>query len=355
MMEVAHAEAPSKTMRLLVSATRGSTTLPSEYGRQLQDLGCTLFRYYGGNERRGSVPQSVRRILQRTFTYPIWRQANCDLLDMAENYNPDVVWIFKGSDIYPSTIRKLKQRGNRLISYNADHPFRFFSPGSGNSNVRKSIPEYDLHLTYSRHIAMEMADAYPGVCTGVVPFGHAIDDALYASLSGEHEIVRVCFLGNPDTHRIRNIGVLLSAGINVDVYGHSWDRFRGELAGARIHGAIYGTEMYRTLRRYRVQLNFLRPHNLHSHNMRTFEAPASGAIMLAEDTIEHREFFRPGLEAFYFSSDEELVTQARRLLSLGAEEASEIRRRARLRSVEQPFRYRDRTQLALGLIRQAIA
>jgi spore maturation protein CgeB len=143
--------------------------------------------------------------------------------------------------------------------------------------------------------------------------------------------------------------------IGFDVFGHDWDKVGPELTGALIHQAVYGAEMYRILRRYRVQLNFLRPHNLHSHNMRTFETPASGAIMLAEDTIEHRAFFRPGLEAFYFASDNELVSQAHHLLSLSPEEAGVIRRRARARSVEQPYTYRDRVQLALGLIRQVIA
>ena len=262
---------------------------------------------------------------------------------------PQLVWLFKGVDIFPETVRTLRRRGFHPVVYNADHPFEFSSRGSGNEFIARAVPEYSLFMTFSQHIAGQLAERHPQLATRVIPFGHAVDEATYASITDDsQEIVRACFLGSADAHRAEKIAVLLAAGIEVDIFGHFWDKVGSQIAGARLAGPVYGLEMYRTLRRYRVQLNFLRPHNVNSHNMRSFEAPASGAIMLAEDTVEHREFFRPEMEAFYFANDEELVGQAHRLLALTPDEADAIRARARARCVEEPYSYRHRAAEALA-------
>ena len=43
----------------------------------------------------------------------------------------------------------------------------------------------------------------------------------------------------------------------------------------------------------------MRIHNPDSHNMRSFEVPGVGGIMVAPDTKEHRIFFEVGKEIFY--------------------------------------------------------
>lgn len=333
-------------MRILMTASRSPTYLASEYRPALEAAGDSIIPHFGADERPSKLPPIARRIVRRAYPHALWAPSNRDLLSSARAHKPDLVWLFKGVDVFPETVRTLRREGFHPVCYNADHPFEFFSRGSGNDNVTRSVPEYELFITFSRHIAGELAGRYPDLPTAVIPFGHAVDDATYESIAGTPEIVRVCFLGNPDRHRLQKIAALLDAGIEVDVYGYDWHKAGAKIAKARLLGPKLGLEMYRTLRQYRVQLNFLRPHNVNSHNMRTFEAPASGAIMLAEDTVEHREFFRPGHEAFYFSSDEELIAQARHLLSLSPEDATAIRTSARQRSVEQPFSYHERAALA---------
>ena len=139
-----------------------------------------------------------------------------------------------------------------------------------------------------------------------------VDDALFERIKSETEIDRACFLGNPDRHRRERIVQLVDAGIPIDVFGEDWGAVLKETPLLRLKGLALGEEMYRALRRYRVQLNFFRPHNVGSHNMRSFEVPAAGGIMLAQDSDEHREFFEPGQEAFYFSTPEEMIEWLKR-------------------------------------------
>jgi hypothetical protein len=341
-------------MHLLMSGTHVPTTLAWEYASGFEALGCSVSKHYGSDERSSSPPLIFQRILRRTAPRLYYGPSNRDLLRLADSGRPDAILLFKAPDIFPETIRQLRQSGFHPAVYNADHPFDFYSRGSGNELIAGSVPEYDLYLTYSRHIADQLADRYPTLPTRVIPFGHSVDDATYDGISNQSEIVRVCFLGNADADRADKIATLVKAGLEVDVYGHAWEQFGPIIAGASLCGPANGLDMYRTLRRYRVQLNFLRPHNIHSHNMRSFEAPACGAIMLAEDTVEHREFFKADQEAFYFANDEEMIGQARRLLALSPEEADAIRARARARSVNEPYSYHHRAAQALTHLKELV-
>jgi len=334
-------------MRLVMTASAVRTTLAWEYASGLAALGCSVVPHVGTDEAPSRMPKVVRKAIRRMSPGLLCRRSNNELISICEAEKPDAVFLFKAPDIFPSTIETLRRRGLHPVVYNADHPFEFFSRGSGNALISRAVPEYELYITYSRAIRTQLAERFPDLRTAVLPFGHSVDANTYREISKEYEVNRVCFVGTPDVRRIEQIVVLRRAGLEVDVFGPLWPRVSSELSGARVCKPVHGIEMYRTLRRYRVQLNFLRPHNVNSHNMRSFEAPACGAIMLAEDTVEHREFFRPGVEAFYFSNDEELVEQARTLLALDPEEADEIRRRARARSVDQPYSYHDRAAQAL--------
>jgi hypothetical protein len=304
---------------------------------------------------RGAPVGGTARILRRLRPQLAWKRANERLTETVTRIAPDVVWIFKGMEVYPGTLRRLRAQGLTLVNYNADHPFLFFSRGSGNINVKRAIPEYDLHLTYSRRIARELTERYPSMRIAVVPFGHEVGDEMYARIATEEEIERACFLGNPDEHRAKGVMRLFEAGIPVDVFGFRWDRFLSPSRLLRINGQAVGEDLLRTLRRYRMQLNFFRPHNKDSHNMRTFEVPACGGIMLAEDSVEHRTFFESGREAFFFSSPDEMIGLARHLLVMPRGEADAVRAAARRRSVEGGYSYRHRAEAAFAAIAAAHA
>ena len=336
-------------MRVLMQSEADANTLGPCLQRGISSDLCQLETI----EVEQSASAVWSRVLRRWAPGHAFAKENARLLSRVEATQPDVVWLFKGMEIYPSTLGKLRELGILLVNYNPDHPFRYFSRGSGNNNVLRSIPKYHIHLTYSQAIAREMNNLYPSVDTRIVPFGHDVSETVYARIIAEDEINRVCFLGNPDEHRAREIGALVEAEIPVDVFGHRWDRFLKPAHNLQTHPQIVGEAMYRTLRRYRVQMNFFRPHNVASHNMRSFEVPACGGIMLAEDSIEHREFFESGQEAFYFRTRSEMVENARALLAISKQQANQVRGAARRRSINSGYSYAHRAQAALQIIEEA--
>lgn len=333
-------------MRLMMLIGTEPNSLGSCLARGLNDSNCHLQLLDVPTGR----PTLYERATRRLIPWCGFNDFNKILFAEVAARRPDVLWIFKGMEVYKSTLRALRQQGIILVNYNADHPFNHFSRGSGNANVRGCIPEYDLHLTYSRRIARELIDYDNRLRVAVVPFGHDVSDTLYERISSEDEVLRACFLGNPDSHRASNIKTLLRAGVPVDVYGHCWSQFLNPSPLLRLHNAVLGEDMLRVLRRYRVQLNFFRPHNAESHNMRSFEVPACGGIMLAEDSVEHRAFFESDREAFYFRSPEEMINSARSILAISANEAKVIRFAARRRSVMSDYSYRNRAHVAFSEI-----
>ena len=55
-----------------------------------------------------------------------------------------------------------------------------------------------------------------------MPFGFELDDKVYQQSIKEEEIIKVCFLGNPDKDRAAFIEGLAIEGIQIDIYGNDW-------------------------------------------------------------------------------------------------------------------------------------
>lgn len=263
------------------------------------------------------------------------------LLRKTATCNPDIVWVFKGLRIRPEILKQLKSKGILLANYNPDHPFQFSSKGSGNENITKSIGLYNLHFCYSAEVARRIEKEF-GIKTASLPFGYEISEEILNSQNGGEEINRACFIGNPDKKRAAQIKLLADNNIPIDVFGHGWDEFLKPSQYLKIKDAVYGDEYWEKLRAYRVQLNLFRPHNVGSHNMRTFEVPAVGGVMLAPDSEEHRAFFEIGKEIFIFENDEELVAQVKMILKLPVSKILEIRQKARSRSFTDNYSYKGR-------------
>ena len=288
----------------------------------------------------------TNKILFRLGISWILEEINQQLLTKVETEQPDIIWVFKGMEIFPKTLKILKRRGCFLVNYNPDHPFIISSRGSGNYNVKASVGIYDRHFCYSRELMHNIKKTY-GIGSVFLPFGFHLDESTYQQIEGTENRLKACFIGNPDRIRSKFLRQLADEGIPVDVYGHNWEKLLQSNNTLRLFPAVFAEQYWKTLRSYRVQLNIFRPHNAGSHNMRTFEVPAAGGIMVAPDTPEHREFFHDGEEAFFYNNFGEALEKCRHLLTLSSKEAGIIRQQARKRSVNSGYSYSDRTAIVV--------
>lgn len=333
-------------MRLLIVGSNQKWAIERIYLKYLKELNPDTYLFAAQNLLHDYLISSVvNKVLFRFNLSNIYKRINEKLINYTEEIKPDVIWVFKGMEVFPETLKLFRQKKIKLVNYNPDHPFIISGRGSWNKNVFNSVGLYDLHFCYSRTLMKKINDEYK-IRTEFLPFGFDLDDEVYEKASKLPEINRVCFIGNPDKIRADIIKYLINNGIQVDVYGHNWDRFFniGKNSNLTINNAVYADEFWEIARKYRVQLNIFRPHNIGSHNMRTFEIPAIGGIQLAPVSPEHREFFEEGKEIFLYKDKTELMDKINLLLQMEDSSAIEIREYAREKSLKNNYSYKDRAE-----------
>lgn len=340
-------------MRLMIVGSDKVYAIENYYRNHLMEQGVEISLFTAQSYFYDYYQKSViHKLLYRASLSGIIPKINKMFRERVEEFNPDIIWIFKGMEIVPESLVWAQDRNIKLVNYNPDNPFIFSGRGSGNPNVTNSISLYDLHFTYNLDVKEKLEHEYQAK-TAYLPFGYELSDSVYELCTDQPEILKLCFLGNPDTDRAAFIEAMAQAGIPVDVYGNDWKQFVKNSA-ITISGPVYGEEFWKILRRYRIQLNLMRPHNEHSHNMRSFEVPAVGGIMLAPDTPDHRNHFENGKEVFLFSGIDDAIGKAKAILNMPAADADEIRTNARNRSVEFGYSYRKRSHLALQEMRKIV-
>jgi spore maturation protein CgeB len=252
---------------------------------------------------------------------------------------PSIVLVFKGMEIRPDTVIWMKNQGITLLNYNPDHPFIFSGKGSGNKNLSNSIKLYDYYFSYAEDAVKSLLEM--GVKSVKIPFGFEHTAFEYHELSdSEHEIQKVCFLGNADKNRVFFINQLAKMGLPIDVYGENWQGFNLE-SSISVNSGLYGQAFWSTLQKYAVQLNLLRPHNFNTHNMRSFDIPGAGGIMLAPHTKDHATFYKEGKEVFLFNDLTDSFRIAKSILAMTFEQRQEIRKLARIKSLgEHTYKHR---------------
>ncbi|HRH49719.1 MAG TPA: glycosyltransferase [Panacibacter sp.] len=293
--------------------------------------------------------QLLNKVIFRLGYKKIYDKINTQLKKEIELYKPDIIWIFKGMEIYPETLKWAKNKNTKLVNYNPDNPFLFSGKGSGNSNITKSIRLYDLHLTYSSEVKVEIESKY-SIPVAILPFGFEVGEDIYERCRSMKEIKKLCFVGNPDKYRADFLVNLAGHDISIDVYGNNWSKFIDH-PNIKVHGMVTGVDFWFTLYKYRIQLNLMRPHNLHTHNMRSFEIPGVGGIQLAPDTYDHKTYFDPDKEIFIYQNLSTCVEQINKILLLTESEANQRREYARYRSMQSGYSYKSRTEQALKEIK----
>lgn len=332
-------------MKILIAGSNKSWALERIYIKYLKELGMDVYLYPAPDIVFDIHSRNIfNKILFKTKIKTWYKGVNAGLIEHANFIKPDIIWVFKGMEIYPSTLKFLRTKV-KLANYNPDHPFIISSSGGGNKNVSESVGLYHLHFFYNNELGKQIEQAYH-IPTVSLPFGYELSSEDYLIALKEPGIERVCFLGNPDKTREEIVKLVAENGFSIDVYGHGWDKSSVKNhKNVNVHDAVYGLSFWKILRTYKIQLNIFRDHNLGSHNMRSFEIPAVGGVQLAPYSEEHASFFEEGKEIFLYRDKKDLLKYLNYLMNCDDKIVSETRKAARIRSLDSFYSYKDRAAI----------
>jgi spore maturation protein CgeB len=238
--------------------------------------------------------------------------ANNGLIYTASRLNPDLILILKGEEITPATLTRLKQN-SKIVNWNPDNPLNALN---ATPDLIKAIPFYDHCYIWGKFLLPDLK-RLGAQRTSYLPF--AYDPELHQPRTLNNNEMKklssdLIFAGTHESPRVEALNYL--ADFNLAIWGNHWNRLPHDHPLRKFwRGDAHGDQLSRVYSASRVALNFIREQNGSAHNMRTFEAPTCGIMLLTTRTQEQVELFGEDDGAAFFSSHDELRDKARYYLA----------------------------------------
>lgn len=296
-----------------------------------------------------SAPWAVRQFSWRLCGHrpPRIRHFNRHLLETCRTFQPNVLLATGLAPLDQRTLEEIGTYGIVRINYLTDDPW---NPAHKATWFFDALASYD-HVFSPRH--SNLADIGRLGCDNAhfLPFAYspAIHFPEHDGMDKElpQFACDIAFVGGADRDRVNFVLPLIAEGFDVRLYGGYWSRFRetrkyacGQAASATLRKVVRGAK---------ISLCLVRRANRDGHSMRSYEIPAMGGCMLAEDTEDHRTLFGPeGTSVQYFTTPEDLLDKAPTLLAR-KDERRRMANTARERIVDGANTYGDRLTTMIKL------
>jgi spore maturation protein CgeB len=251
---------------------------------------------------------------RKSFKYligPCIKKINKELLAEASRIKPDLIFIYRGTHIYPKTIKKLTQKNIKVFAYNNDDPFGASMNKWYWRHFTGSLKYYDYVFAYRQKNVNDYLKH--GAKYSSVLRSYFIE-ALNFHVAAEKEN-DIAFIGHfEDDGRDKLLENLINNGINLKLYGTDWEKssvYNKLLNGNEEIKPVRGKEYNELINKTKILLVFLSKKNNDTYTRRCFEIPAAKSFMLCEYTEDLDSMFNEGREAEYFRNGDELLEKAK--------------------------------------------
>lgn len=306
---------PHLPLRMTIVEDWRTDIYAEPFRQHFLELGCQVDAFKTGayfDARSYSRLRAFATRLQEHFRVgPAVARLNAELIAHVEREQPDVVFVVRGEQVHASTVTRLRRLGATIITWQNDDPLsRRHRPYTWR-HVRRALPHYDHVFAYRQ----SNVDQFRAMgCSSVSMLrsfyrrevNHVADASTRPDLASD-----VTFIGHwEDDGRSDYVDALLDVPVRFRLWGTFWEcaanatRIAGRLGTVL---PLRGSEYNLALNATKVALVFLSKLNNDTYTRRCFEITAAGAFMLSEYTDDLASFFRPGLEADYFRSPEEML------------------------------------------------
>jgi len=302
-------------MKILIVGDNLWDIYEKAFYRGFKELGYDIEIFGYGNRFKTSLWHKI----ENKFSYGILvNKINKDLLEKIQSYKPDLIFFYRVRHIYPNTINKIKKYYPKikLFAYNNDDPFAEYYPSYYWRHYKNSLKYMDWIFSYRwKNIDDYQSLGYDNV--SLLRSYYLKEKNYYIENINDNKYkCDVIFLGHwEDDGRDEYIKLLFDSGIDIKIYGHSWqnskyyDYFIQKL-GYEIK--VIDKDYNLAINSAKIALVFLSKLNNDTYTRRCFEIPVTKTMMVSIYTDDlAKNLFEEDKEAVYFRNKEELLKKIR--------------------------------------------
>jgi hypothetical protein len=327
-------------MRVLIAGAFWHGSLEESYARAFESIGWRVVRF-DWEKHQNNHPLALTALTNKLLRSRIADRVGKWFNAAIEDAYPDIVLVIKGRTISPDTLGTAKHilRDRMLVNFNPDSPW---DPANRSIRLLQSIPVYDFHFTWNKQLIEQFKNAG---ANNVVYLPFAYDPELHHPVDTDSvdTMYDAIFVGTYTEDRDKLLAELGSCSIRI--VGNGWDRSKFVPKDWILSNAVYGDDAVRVLALGACSINILRGQNTGSHNMRTFEIPATRTAMLTTRSDEQSQWFEEGADMECYDTPEELLVKVRQFAN-DRGYAREIAKNGYERVREETYEHRARMMIS---------
>jgi hypothetical protein len=214
----------------------------------------------------------------------------------------DFIIIFKGIEINKKYLIELKNNNpkTRIINIFTDDPFNLNSVATSSNSLLSSIPIYDYFFIWSQKIKSKLQKRYKSYKNFYyLPFGFS--NKINKINKNKIDLNYISLIASGDHYRESIVKKINR--IRLNIFGNSWGK---NIENHSVKNFVYGKKLIEIIVKSFVSINILRKQNESSHNMKTFEIPAMGGLLVTTRSREQNFFFPENKACVMFDNVAEL-------------------------------------------------
>jgi len=317
--------------KVLVIGPLNEGALAESYARAFERLGMEVVRFDSEVAMMRASRFSGNRILRRALRRSLWNSVNVEAAELARRTQPALTFALKCTFFHPETVRQIRNvTGAPFVNHYPDHPYIGIRWDPREASVQRRdlievFREYSILWMWEKSLVKRLCG--DKVEARYLPF--AVDPELFHPRQIEHlpsgkstqdaghdgdegiscttcsTTHDVAFVATYTRYRCAEVAAIRRH--RVAIWGNNWPRSWQRPGGQhRVHPPVWGKTFADVCARAPVSLNVLNSENLGGPNMRTFEVPGSGGVMLSRFSTAQNEFFPEGEAALYYRSPDEI-------------------------------------------------
>lgn len=295
------------------------TQMPSVKPARLLIVGNPDSVHVGSHFQRAAAAMQIETRVcdpREAYNAPAWRQKtdwwirghrpsrllqfSGRVLQTVRSFAPDAVLTTGIAPVDAETLETIGELGSLRLNFLTDDPW---NPAHRAPWFLDALPAYD-HVFTPRQANVADLEAAGIRGVSILPFAYA-PDVHYPETApapdAETYEADVMVAGGGDRDRVEMLAPLIRAGYRVALYGGYWERFRETRGAAR--GVVDAPGLRHATAAAKICLGLVRRANRDGHCMRTYEVPAMGGCLVAEDTPDHRGLFGADGDAVAYFAD----------------------------------------------------